>query len=509
MTQLPAQLILLEDSDDDAEFLLRELAARNFPAEVQRARNLAQFQKALEVYEPDAILSDYNVPGCDAPVALSLARAAHPDVPFICVSGTIGEEQAVELLKSGATDYVLKDKPARLVPCLRRALDEARVRAQHRRAEEELRLSREQLQQSQRMEVVGRLAGGVAHDFNNILTTISGYSELLLQQLPKDSPHREDLQEILAAAGRATRLTRQLLAFGRRQVLEVRVLDLNEVVRGVERMLTRTIGEDVRIELSLDPALRRIRADANQLEQVLMNLAVNARDAMPKGGVFRLTTRPDGDNVELTASDTGVGMDAEVRVHLFEPFFTTKEKGKGTGLGLSTVYGIVRQSGGTISVESAPGVGATFRIRFPATDEPVDVGTPEPTPPPSVPRRDTVLIVEDEAPVRSLMKRILTEKGYEVLIASHPEEALSTVAGNVKIDIAIVDVVMPGINGPTLVERLRQQCPSLKALFVSGYVDQAALPAPQSGRSFPFLAKPFSASALVAKVRETIDAPAA
>jgi signal transduction histidine kinase len=299
---------------------------------------------------------------------LAAVRAARPDTPFLCVSGPIGEEQAVELLKAGATDQVLKEKPARLAACLRRALAEARERAERRVAEEELRASREQLQQSQRMETLGRLAGGVAHDFNNILTTISGYGELLLHQLPPDSPHREEVGEILAAAGRAARLTGQLLAFGRRQVFNLRMLDLNEVVREVQKTLARALGENVRIELSLEPALRRVSADADQLEQVLMNLAVNARDAMPRGGVLRLSTRADGDFVELEAADTGVGMTPEVRARAFEPFFTTKEKGKGTGLGLSTAYGIVRQSGGTISVESAPGRGAAFRIRLPASD---------------------------------------------------------------------------------------------------------------------------------------------
>ncbi|MDE2489656.1 MAG: response regulator, partial [Elusimicrobia bacterium] len=364
-----ARLILVEDSDDAAELIARALRAGGVDAEIERAETLADLEAALGRERPDAVIADYRLPGFEAPQALAAVRAFDADLPFLCVSGTIGEEQAVDLLKAGATDYALKGKPARLVAVLRRALAEARERVERRRAEEALRLSREQFLQAQKMEAVGRLAGGVAHDFNNILTTISGYGELLLQSLPKNSPCVEDVREIVLAAERGARLTRQLLAFGRRQVLEVRVLDLNAVVRDVERLLRRVIGEDVKIVLSLSPEIRRIRADAGQIEQVLMNLAVNARDAMPRGGTFAIATRPAGERVELRVSDDGEGMAEETAARAFEPFFTTKEKGKGTGLGLATVHGIVLQSDGEISIESAPGRGAAFRILLPGTDE--------------------------------------------------------------------------------------------------------------------------------------------
>ncbi len=498
------RLILIEDSEDDAALVMRELAGGGIAAEYRRVATPAQLESALRDFRPDAVLSDYRVPGLDAPEALALVRALRPDLPFLCVSGTVGEEKIIELLRAGATDYVLKDRPARLPTSLRRALEQARERAERLRAQEELRASREQLLQAQKMEAVGRLAGGVAHDFNNILTTISGYAELLNAALPPDSPQREDVKEIIAASTRAAQLTRQLLAFGRRQVLEMRVLDLNEIVRGVSRMLTRVIGEDVSIELALASDLRRVRVDSGQMETVLMNLAVNARDAMPKGGHLRVATRLDGDFVELTFADDGIGMSAEVRARLFEPFFTTKEKGKGTGLGLSTAYGVVRQSGGTIDVESSPGAGATFRIRLPATDEEAD-SVPSGAPSPSAGGRETVLVVEDEAPLRQLLLRALGELGYRVIAAAGAQEALASSAGATALDAAVVDVIMPELDGPSLVARLRKSRPELKVLFISGYADQARLPAPESGKSYPFLAKPFSTATLAAKLRETLD----
>ncbi|NNN04409.1 MAG: response regulator [Elusimicrobia bacterium] len=499
------RLILIEDSDDDVELIGRELTSGGIRCEIRRVQALVELGRALADFRPDAVLCDYLLPGFTAPEALALVRSSHPNLPFLCVSGSVGEGKIVTLLKDGATDCVLKDRLARLPASLRRALEQARERADRLRAEEELSASREQLLQAQKMEAVGRLAGGVAHDFNNILTTISGYAELLNAALPSDSPHREDVNEILAASARAAQLTRQLLAFGRRQVLEMRVLDLNEIVRGVSRMLTRVIGEDVRIELALAPDLRRVRADSGQLETVLMNLAVNARDAMPKGGHLKLATRADGDFVELTVTDDGLGMSAEVRARLFEPFFTTKEKGKGTGLGLSTAYGVVRQSDGTIDVESSPGRGATFRIRLPATDEEADsvrVGAPAA----AAGGRETVLVIEDEAPLRQLLVRVLGELGYHVIPAAGAKEALAASAETAGIDAAVVDVIMPELDGPSLVARLRESRPSLKALFISGYADQVRLPEPESGKSYPFLAKPFTSAALAAKLREMLDA---
>jgi signal transduction histidine kinase len=501
---------MVEDSDDDAELVERTLRAGGVEAEIVRARDRESFERALGSRCYDAVLSDFRLPGLEAPEVLSAVRAREPDVPFLCVSGTIGEEQAVELLKSGATDYVLKDRPGRLVPCLRRALAEARERAERRRAQEELRIAREQFHQAQKMEAVGRLAGGVAHDFNNILTTISGYGELLQQALPPDSPLAEDAGEIVSAAARAERLTRQLLALGRRQVLEVRALDLNEVVRGLDRLLRRVIGEDVRIVLTLDPRAPRLRADAGQLEQVLMNLAVNARDAMPAGGTLTIATAAAGARVALTVSDTGVGMTREVAARVFEPFFTTKERGKGTGLGLASVHGIVTQSGGEIALESAPGRGTVFRLSFPATDETPDAlpsrasGSPRPV----LGRTVTALLVEDERSLRRLMSRVLAEHGFRVLSASGAREAGRLAAREPDIDLAVLDVILPELGGPALADRLREARPDLKVLFISGFADQTPPPAPVRGRPHAFLPKPFTARELVEKIHEILAFPA-
>ncbi len=508
MTASPVRILLVEDSDDDAELVARALTAGGVDARLARVQTLEELERELSRERPDAVLCDYRLPRLDAPGALAAVRAFDPDLPFLCVSGSIGEEQAVELLKSGATDYVLKDRPARLVPSLLRAISEARERAERRRVEEELRLSREQFLQAQKMEAIGRLAGGVAHDFNNILTTISGYGEMLSQSLPPGSGQAADAQEIVAASVRASRLTRQLLALGRRQVLEVRVLDLNEIVRGVERLLRRVIGEDVRVVLDLAEGLPRVRADAGQIEQVLMNLAVNARDAMPGGGVLTLVTREEGGRVLLSVSDNGTGMPPEVAARAFEPFFTTKDKGKGTGLGLASVHGIVSQSGGEIEVRSAPGVGTTFRVLLPGTRE-----APERSPlgescalPPSGGTDATVLVVEDEPPLRTLMIRVLAARGYRVLEAADAGGAQALFDGEPAIALAVVDVVLPGLNGPALAERLRARRPGLKVLYISGFADQAPLPQPTPGRPYPFLAKPFTADALLSKILETLAA---
>jgi two-component system cell cycle sensor histidine kinase/response regulator CckA len=503
------RLIHVEDSPADAELVARELRRGGVDADILRCDDAPGLSAQLDQGAPDAVLCDFRMPSFEAPAALALVRARYPNVPFLVVSGTIGEERAVELLKTGVTDYILKDRPARLVPCLRRALAEGEERAARMRAEEELRGSREQFLQSQKMEAVGRLAGGVAHDFNNILTTISGYSELVLMSLEADSPLRAEMQEVLAASERAAKLTRQLLAFSRRQVFELRVLDLNEVVRGVESMLRRLIGENIRVQLALADGVRRVRADAGQIEQVLMNLAVNARDAMPNGGIISIATRAAAGSTELVFADDGEGMTPEVRARAFEPFFTTNEQGKGTGLGLATVYGIVQQTGGSVELETSPGRGARFSIKLPATDEPAEVRRPKPAAGPAGPApRERVLIVEDDASLRGVAVRILRGRGYETLTAESPAAALRLLEGAPAPALALLDLVMPGMDGRALAAALRERCPGLRVLFMSGYSEQLEPPRPENGRSFPFLGKPFTADALLAKVRETLDEPA-
>jgi signal transduction histidine kinase/ActR/RegA family two-component response regulator len=379
-----------------------------------------------------------------------------------------------------------------------------------------------QLRQAQKMEAVGRLAGGVAHDFNNLLTVITGRSQLLLLKLPPESPLRRDVELVEETAHRASALTRQLLAFSRKQMVQPRIVDLNEVVRGMETMLGRLIGEDIALTTRLDHAAGCVRADPAQLEQMIVNLVVNARDAMPLGGRLTLETghvridepfarqhvglRP-GPHVRLVVRDTGVGMDGLIKAHLFEPFFTTKGPGKGTGLGLATVYGIVTQSGGAIRVESEPGQGATFTIELPRVDAPAD-GPSDAGDTTAAPHgSETVLLVEDEPEVRGLARDILRQQGYTVLEAADGDEALR-VGREYRgpIHLLVTDVVMPQMGGRQLADRLQAGRDELKVLYVSGYTDDDILRQGVSETGTAFLPKPFTAAALAHKVRQVLDA---
>jgi two-component system, cell cycle sensor histidine kinase and response regulator CckA len=381
-----------------------------------------------------------------------------------------------------------------------------------------------QLLQAQKIEAVGRLAGGIAHDFNNLVTAILGYADLSLRRLPAQDPLRRNVEEITRAAERAAALTQQLLAFSRKQVLQPRVLDLREVFDRAQGLLHRLIGEDIEVVIRAAPEVGRVRADPVQLEQVLLNLAINARDAMPQGGRLVLEAgnadldeayardhlggRP-GPFVLLAVSDTGHGMDRETQEHIFEPFFTTKEMGKGTGLGLSTVYGIVKQSGGYIWVDSEPGKGTTFKVYLPRVlQDPAEMPAEAPVPAAAARGSETVLLVEDEDSVRELVQELLEAVGYHVLTAARPADALRLAddyAG--PLHLLVTDVVMPQMGGPDLAQRLKGLRPDLKVLYLSGYspgivADRGVL---EDGAMF--LQKPFSADALESKVRETLDTP--
>ena len=386
----------------------------------------------------------------------------------------------------------------------------------------ERRQLEDQLRQSQKMEAIGRLAGGVAHDFNNLLTVISGYGHMIMRDLPHDDPLHSCVEEVLKAASRATSLTNQLLAFSRRQVIQPKILDLNALVANMDRMLRRVIGEHIELETVLSPGIGGVKADAGQLEQVIMNLAVNARDAMSEGGKLSIRTsnvdvrrssrvhadvRP-GSYVRLTVADTGKGMDAEIMIHLFEPFYTSKETGKGTGLGLSTVYGIVKQSGGEIVVESEPGRGAIFNIylpritdltqRAPATqgERPVRAGT------------ETILLVEDEIGVRQLVREMLHRLGYKIHEASSGADAVRIFAQHRNtIDLLLTDVIMPQMSGRDLAERLKALQPSLKVLYISGYTDDMLAHHGVLESNVYLLQKPFAPDELAKKLREVLDAP--
>jgi len=379
-----------------------------------------------------------------------------------------------------------------------------------------------QLLQSQKMESVGQLAGGIAHDFNNLLMAIQGYAELGLMRTTPGNPLCGDLQEILKASERAARFTRQLLAFSRRQVLEPKVVNLSEVVSEVAPMLRRLMGEDVELIVKTDANLGRVRVDPSQIEQVVVNLVANARDAMPNGGRFSLETAnvtldgcggdggsvaPAGEYVVLRISDTGMGMSPGVRAHIFEPFYTTKEVGKGTGLGLATSHGIIRQSGGYIDVESEPGRGATFRVYLPRVNDKTESASVDAGKIPSLHGGETVLVVEDEKQVRDVAVRILREHHYDVLAAGDGKEALRLVKAHNgrKIHLLLTDVVMPRMSGRILADRLKVDRPEMKCIFISGHTDDTLVHQSMKSPGTLFLQKPLSPSLIVRKVREALD----
>jgi len=365
----------------------------------------------------------------------------------------------------------------------------------------ERRRLEEQLRQAQKMEAVGRLAGGVAHDFNNILTAIQGQCELLLQLLDAQAPARRHGELILRAAGRAASLTGQLLAFSRKQVLQPRVIDLNHSIAELKIMLSTLIGESIEFVTELDPSLPRVKADPNQLEQVIVNLLVNARDAMPDGGRLTVRTINEGGQAQLEVRDTGVGIDAETLPRIFEPFFTTKKPRKGTGLGLSMAYGIVTQSGGTITVESAPGQGALFRVTLPSAEgavEPTQAAVPGPAPR----GHETVLLVEDDGDVRQFLLEVLESHGYRVLAARDGVEAVRLAEREPRgAELLLTDVVMPRMSGPEVAERLKPLWPAMKVLFISGYAEQSL-----GAAGAALLKKPFTVVELARRVRAVLDA---
>jgi signal transduction histidine kinase len=509
----------LEDDPQDSRLIHRELDALGVECGFERVETEADFRAAIARGGFDLILADHSLPSFDALSALAIAREQCPGTPFICVSGSLGEELAIEALKNGATDYVLKQRLSRLAPAVRRALQESAERAKRRCAEAEVQALEARLRHSQKLEAVGQLAGGIAHDFNNLLTVINGYCERLITSVGQDGPARQDLDVIHQAGRRAAALTSQLLAFSRRQVLQPRVIDLNAIVCDIEKLLRRVIGEPIVMVTALDPTLDATRADPGQIEQVLMNLAINARDAMPDGGTLTIETAnltvsdfapgglPAGRYVQLTVRDTGHGMDEETLLHIFEPFFTTKELGRGTGLGLPTVYGIVMQSGGHIAVDSAPNEGTAVHVYLPRVD-PVTAAAAAAASPANAPGHETLLLVEDEALVRGLVRDFLDSAGYTVIEAGDAEEAfrLFESRGAPAIDMLVTDVVLPGLNGLRLAERLRAIVPGLKTLFVSGYPGTTAIRQDSFDPGTAFLAKPFSRQVLTDKVREILDA---
>ena len=515
------RVLLVEDSPPDAELLMASLADGGYDPVAERVQTAEEMRQALARGGWQVILSDYSLPTFSGPEALAIAKELHPDIPFIIVSGTVGEDIAVTALKAGACDFLVKGRLARLKSAIERELREVELR---REREVEREALEERLRQSQKLEGIGRLAGGIAHDFNNLLTAIIGYTEMVLEQIGPDKPISKDLDEIRRASDRAVALTRQLLAFSRKQTLKVVPTDLNGIIVSMRNMLERLIGEDIAIQSRLAEHLPQVLADRVQIEQVVLNLIMNARDAMPRGGVIAIETRAvesgavesaaheqvtPGRYVELIISDTGQGMDTATQARIFEPFFTTKGAGEGTGLGLATVYGVVQQLGGHIAVTSSIGRGTTFSLYFPECiqiSHPLDPVAKKPSPAPLASGREVVLVVEDQRGVRQLASRILTRHGYMVCEAADAVEAIK-IASNPRqpIDLVVSDVVMPKMGGPELMERLWALRPALKVLYMSGYTGDELSRRVGQETSITVLEKPFSASALLQTVRDVLD----
>ena len=520
MTEL-LNVLLVEDSASDAKLLVYELERTGRTVDFERVADGHALRSALDRRSWDLVLSDSSMPSFGARSALAILQETSLDIPFIIVSGTIGEAAAVEVMRAGARDFVLKDQLARLNPAVERELHARTVRDDKRLSEQNALQLGEQLRQAQKMEAVGRLAGGIAHDFNNVLSVINSYAELLLQDLKPDEPIYEDVKAIRDAGARATNLTRQLLMFARQQVLVSKVIDLNALLEGMANMLGRVLGEDVEFVLLPTKPLGSVRADPGSLEQVVMNLVINARDAMPTGG--KLTIRTEnveldeahahshlgvglGPHVLLTVTDSGTGIDERTLSRIFEPFFTTKELGKGTGLGLSTVLGIVQQSAGCIWAESEVGQGTSISMCLPRVDAAVD-STHTTIPPAGLLGTETILLVDDDEQVRAATRAILIKSGYDVIDARGGADALGRAQEYTGvIHLLVSDVVMPEMSGPELAKRLTKTRPEMKVLCMSGYTDDSIIRHGALDARIEFLQKPITPAALSVRVRQLLDA---
>jgi two-component system cell cycle sensor histidine kinase/response regulator CckA len=514
--------------DDDSAILrtLRDILQHRGYAPLTAASGREGLEMAASAATPPAVaLVDLKLPDMDGTEVVRRLHALSELTETVILTGHASVDSAVQALRQQSSDYLVKPvSPEQLMTTIERAGE----RWQRRRAEEALRQSEEssrllerELVQAQKMESIGRLAGGIAHDFNNLLTAILGFSEMLIEESAPSSRARRDLEAIQKAATHGASLTRQLLAFSRRQVMELAVLDLGELVQALVPILGRLLGEDVETTVVCDPDLRRVKVDRGQLEQVVMNLAVNARDAMPDGGALTIEVRNvmldlayvrehsyahAGPHVMLAVSDTGIGMDAATRARIFEPFFTTKEIGKGTGLGLSTVYGIVKQSNGHIEAYSEEGRGTSFKVYLPISETEVEAPADVPLLLPVPGGKEAVLLVEDDPALRELLARTLTSHGYRLVEAATGLEALDVIRDTkVPIDLLLTDAVLPGMSGPAVAREAEILRPGIRVLFVSGYTDDAMLRLGLLNENQAFLQKPFGAAALLRKVRQQLD----
>ncbi|MEM8883266.1 MAG: response regulator [Planctomycetota bacterium] len=504
----PLHVLYVESNEDDAQRALQCLQDAGYETLAEIVQDESAYRESLSTSAWHIVLSDVTLPSFGALPALRLLRRTSLRVPFIIVSSSMSEETMVQCIELGADNLVLKNNLERLAPVVSDALERYEEREQR---EELLR----QLRQAQKMEAVGRLAGGVAHDFNNMLTVIQGYGNILKRKLAPRGECVDEIEQLLGASNRAATLTRQLLAFSRSQPVQLQVLDIGRAVEDLRKMIGRLLGDDIKFEVDVAESTGSVRADPGQLEQVLVNLVVNARDAMPEGGTLAVRTDavqlgagdvPEapglraGPYVRIQVRDSGAGMDAETQRHIFEPFFTTKDRDKGTGLGLATVYGIVRQFRGAIRVRSAPARGTTFEIFLPQV--PAEESAPaEEQQTPLAEGRGSILLVEDDDAVRALLVSELQEAGYTLHAAPDAETALKVA---LEFDLLVTDVVMPGLSGPELAERLRARRPDLRVLFVSGFQDPERTRLPELDGRTAFLAKPFQPDELRAKVLELL-----
>jgi two-component system, cell cycle sensor histidine kinase and response regulator CckA len=514
------RVLLIEDNEDDA-YLIREMLMEKKDTGILLiwVDRLRSGLTRLAENASDLVLLDLSLPDSQGLKTLDLVQDCTQDVPIVVLTGLDDEVMANQAVRRGAQDYLVKGRLDGTL--LARA---ARYAIERKQSERALRESEARLRQSQKMEGIGQLAGGIAHDFNNLLTVINGYSDMLLGEVGVEQSFvRNGLDQIKEAGHRAASLTRQLLAFTRQQVLEPKILDLNESVSTMAKLLQRLIGEDIALLFRPHPALGRVKVDPGQIEQVIMNLAVNARDAMPGGGhltietmnveVGRLDARQHpsiepGSYVMLKVRDTGCGMDADTQAHIFEPFFTTKGPGKGTGLGLATVYEIVKQSGGSIGVSSDLGQGTSFNIYFPRIEGVAESFEPLAVPNVALRGSETILLVEDEEMVRVLAQAILERNGYTVLAAKNVSDALRFAQeGANPIHLLLTDTIMPGMNGPELAQQVLALRPAIRVLFMSGYTDKVLMSTTAWEAGTAFLQKPFTPQALGDKVHEILETP--
>lgn len=509
------KVLIIEDSLDDCDLLVRDLQKESWDVVYHRVDTREQMLDALK--GPwDLILSDFSMPHFSGLQALEILKSTGKDIPFIMVSGTIGEEAAVDVMRAGASDYVLKTKTSRLMLAIRREVEGARQRARGLNAERALRDAEEQLRHIQKMEAVGQLAGGIAHDFNNMLSVVQIYCRKLKELNIPEVSHYVD--KILDVHNRSASLTRQLLIFSRKQSTHPVLLDLGEVMAGMQDMLQSLLGKGVELRMETRPDISKIKADPGQMEQVLMNLAVNARDAMPQGGLLRFKISNvdfpiptlvggkslQGNYVLLEASDTGFGISKDILHRIFEPFFTTKSAKNGTGLGLSIIYGIIHQSGGEITVSSQPRQGTTFKIYLPESREVAQRPMPSPKAPRTFHGQECLLLVEDNTELRELFAETLRSRGYQVLEAADGLAALALIDSSPKkIDLVITDIVMPKLSGRDLYDKAVRNHPNIRFIYMSGYFESSFAKNP--AETFYFLQKPFSEEKLLEKIRSVLD----